>query len=196
MCEDTVDELAGHLRGALRAVVECGNRREDRGSCFRRQLHVTQMNAIEGRFAYAKNEWATLLEADIGGAMNQVAGETVCDGSERAHGAGQNNHRAARVTSAGNAGTDIRLAVQAKFAAGLSEEFLREIVAAAELKFLCKDAQGAIGGDEVNARDAIVGGERAQHLCGIDAAARSGDRERNSESVRVGLLHRTDYRLA
>ena len=58
---------------------------------------------------------------------------------------------------------------------GRAEEFFREVVAAAELQLFGEDAEGVVGDDEVDLCDAGVGGERAEHLGGVDAAAGSGD---------------------
>jgi len=62
-----------------------------------------------------------------------------------------------------------------EFGAGSAEEFFGEVVAAAEVKLFGEDSEGAVGGDEVDFGDAGVGGEGAEDLGGVDAAAGSGD---------------------
>jgi hypothetical protein len=62
-----------------------------------------------------------------------------------------------------------------EFGAGGAEEFFGEVVAAAQAQFFGEDAEGAVGGYEVDLCYALVGGEGAQDLCGIDAAAGSSD---------------------
>ena len=46
------------------------------------------MDAVEGRLADAEDEWPVFLEADVGGAVDEVLREAVGDGREGAHGAG------------------------------------------------------------------------------------------------------------
>jgi hypothetical protein len=72
MCEDAVDEVARHLGCGLRVIVERGNGGEDGGSGVGGSLHVAQMDAVEGCLADAQDEWAALLEGDVGGAMDEV----------------------------------------------------------------------------------------------------------------------------
>jgi hypothetical protein len=73
-----------------------------------------------------------------------------------------------------------------KLGAWCAEEFFGEIIAAREGEFFGEDAQRAFGCDEVDTGDAVVGGEGAQHLCGIDAAACSCD----GEGDVAGFSHR------
>lgn len=134
MCEDAIDELPGHLSRALGMVVERGNGRKDNGSCFRSQLHVAKMNAIERRFAYAEDERAALLEADIRGAMDEIAGKAIGDGRERSHRAGKDDHGASGVTSTRDGGADVGVAVLANLAAWSAEEFFSQVVTSAELE--------------------------------------------------------------
>ena len=63
------------------------------------------------------------------------------------------------------------------FGDGAAEEFFCEVVAAAEVEFFGEDAEGVFGDDEVDFCDAGVGGEGAEDLGGVDAAAGSGDGE-------------------
>lgn len=121
MCEDAVYKLAGHLGCALGMVVECGDGGEDCGSCFCCQLHVAEMDAIEGGLAHAENERATLLEADVRGAMDEVAGEAIGDGSKGSHGAGEDDHGGCGIASTGDAGPDICIGVLTELLAGCAE---------------------------------------------------------------------------
>ncbi len=79
------------------------------------------MDAVEGRLAYAEDERAVLLEADIGGAVDEIRGEAVGDGGERSHGAGKNDHGVGGVAAAGDVGADVGVGVLAKFCAGCAE---------------------------------------------------------------------------
>lgn len=126
-----MDELLRHLGGALRLIVERRDGGEDGRSCFGGQLHVAKMDAIERSFAHAENERTAFFEADIGGAMDEVAGETVGDRSERSHGARKDDHGAGGVASAGDGGADVGVAVLAELVAGSAEKLFCKIVAPA-----------------------------------------------------------------
>ena len=75
MREDSVDELADHVFGALRVVVEGGDDGEDGGAGVGGELHVAEVDAVEWRLADAEDEGAVFFEADVGGALNEVRGE-------------------------------------------------------------------------------------------------------------------------
>jgi len=188
--KDAVDELPRHLCRASRLVVERGNGGKDGGSGLSGQLHIAQMDPIERSLAHAKDKRMALFEADVGGAMDEVAGEAIGDGGERSHGAGKHDHGAGGIASAGDAGADVGVCVLPELIGRCSEQFFCKIVASAQLKFFREDTQGAFGRNEVNARDAIVRSESTQHLDGIDASTGSGYGERDSVSVGLGLLHR------
>jgi len=186
-----MDEVAGHLGCVLGMIVESGNRGKYSRAGVGGELHVAQMNSIEGSLSHAKDERAALLEAYIGGAVDEIGCQTIRDGGEGSHGAGKNDHGLGGVASTGYAGSDVGVDVPVKLGAWESEEFFGEIVAAGEGKLFGEDAQRAFGCDEVNTGDAVVGGEGAQHLRGIDAAAGSGD----GEGDVAGWTHTGDYRL-
>lgn len=190
MCEHTVDELAGHLGGVLRVIVESGDGRKDGCSSFGGELHVAKVNAVEGSLAHAEDERSALLEADVGGALDEICSKAVGDGGEGSHGAGKDDHAGGGIASAGDTGADIGFAVLAELFAGRAEELFGEVVASAEAELFGDDAQRVFRCDEVNVRDAVVGGEGAQHLRGIDAATGSGNGE--DDAARFG--HSPDYR--
>jgi hypothetical protein len=173
--EDSVNELAGHVLRALRMVVEGRDGGEDGGAGVGGKLHVADVDAVEGCLADAKDEGAIFFEADVGGALDQVGGEAVGDACQGAHGAGEDNHRVGGVAAAGDVRSDVGFGVLLEFGAGSAEEFFGEVVAAAQVEFFGEDAERAVGGDEVDLCDAVVGGEGTEDLCGVDAAAGSGD---------------------
>lgn len=166
--EDTVDELARHLRGGLGPVVERGNGGKDGGSGISGEGHVAKVDTIEGRLADAEQEWAALLEADIGGAMDKVGGEAVSDSGEGSHGAGQDDHSIARAAAAGDAGADVGFNVLGDFGGGCAEELLRQVIPTPDLQLGREDAESVIRGDEVDAFDTRVGDQGSKHLRGID----------------------------
>ncbi len=54
--EDSVDEVARHVFGGLRVIVESRDCGEDGGACVGGQLHVAEVDAVEGGFADAEDE--------------------------------------------------------------------------------------------------------------------------------------------
>ena len=133
------------------------------------------MDAIEGSLADAEDEGTIFFEADIGGAVDEVLREAVCDGCEGSHGAGKDYHRFGGIAAAGDVGCDVGFGVLLEFGAGSAEEFFGEIVASAQVQLFGEDAEGAVGGDEVDFGDTGVGGDGAEDLRGVDAAAGSRD---------------------
>jgi hypothetical protein len=175
--KDAVNELAGHVFGGLRVVIEGGYGREDSGAGVGGELHIAEVDAVEGSLADAEDEGAIFFEADVGGALDEVRREAVGDRREGTHGTGKDDHRVGGVTAAGDVSADVGFGVVLKFGAGGAEEFFCEVVAAAEMQLFGEDSEGAVGGYEVDFGDTGVGGEGAEHLGGVDAAAGSGDGE-------------------
>ena len=188
MGEDTVDEVAGHVFGGLWMVIEGRDGGEDGGSGIGGQLHVAQMDSVEGGLADAEDEGAIFFEADVGGAVDEVVGETVGDVGECAHGAGEDDHGGGGVAAAGDVGSDVGFGVVVEFGGGGAQEFFREVGAAAEVELFGEDAEGVFRGDEVDFGYAGVGGEGAEGLGGVDAAAGSGYGEGYVAGLR-GILH-------
>ena len=137
-------------------------------------MHVAEVDAVEGGLADAEDEGAVFLEADIGGALDEVGGEAVGDGGERAHGAGKDDHGVGGVAAAGDVGADVGFGVLLDLRGWCAEEFFGEVVAAAEMKFFGEDAESIFGDDEVDSGDAGVAASGAEELGGVDGAAGSG----------------------
>ena len=53
--EDSMDEVAGHVFGGLRVVVESGDGGEDDCSGVGGELHVSEVDAVEGGLADAED---------------------------------------------------------------------------------------------------------------------------------------------
>lgn len=162
MGEDAADELTGELGGIGGLQVESGYDGEDGCAGFSGERHVAQMDAIEGRFADAEDERAALFEGDIGGAGDERVGEAEGDGSERAHGAWEDDHAVGGVAAAGNGRADIGVGVLDGFGWRCPEELFEEIGAAGDAELFGEDAEGVFAGDEVDAGDAVVGFECAE----------------------------------
>jgi hypothetical protein len=172
--EDSVDEVAGHVFGGLRVVVESGDCGEDGGAGVGGELHVAEVDAVEGGFADAEDQGTVFFEADVGGTLDQVGGEAVGDGGEGAHGAGKDDHRFSGIASAGDVGSDVGFGVLFDFRGGSAEKLFCEVIAAAEVELFGEDAEGVFADDEIDFGDAIVLHSGAEELGGVDAAASSG----------------------
>ena len=129
--EDSMDEVAGHVLDGLRVIVEGGDDGEDGGTGVGCQLHVAEMDAIEGSLADAEDERAIFFEADIGGAVDEVLREAVGDGGESAHGAGKDDHGGGGIAAASDVGSDVGVGMLLDFWRWRAEEFFCEAVAAA-----------------------------------------------------------------
>src|SRR5215469_16706946 len=84
VCEDATDKLARHLGRVDWLVVESRNHGKDGRSGVGGECHVAKVNFVEGRLAHAEDERATLLEADICGAFDEILSEAVGDSGESA----------------------------------------------------------------------------------------------------------------
>ncbi len=145
MLEDPVDEVAGHGGGVLRLVVEGGDAGIDDGSGFGGGGHVADVNEVQRRFADAENERAALLEADVGGAFDEVCRETMRDACEGSHGAGEDDHAVGGVGAAGDGGTDVFVGEEVDFGGCTTEQFFNEGVAALDCGLFGEDPHGAGG---------------------------------------------------
>ena len=132
------------------------------------------MDAAEGSLADAEDEAAVFLEADVGGALDEVGGEAVGDGGERAHGAGKDDHGVGGVAATGDVGAYVGFGMLVDLGGRDAEEFFYEVVATAEVELFGEDAEGVFADDEIDFGDAIVLHSGAQELGGVDAAAGSG----------------------
>jgi hypothetical protein len=194
--QDAVDEVAGYVFGGLGVIVEGGDCGEDGGAGVGGELHVAEMDAVEGGLANAEDQRSIFFEADVGSALDQVRGEAVGDGGEGAHGAGKDDHRVGGVAAAGDVGANVGFGVLLDLWGWGAEEFFYEVVAAAEMELFGEDAEGVFADDEIDFGDAIVLHGGAEELGGVDAAAGSGYGEGDGAGGSgVGRLwHRDDYR--
>jgi len=139
--QNAVDEVAGDVVDGLWVVVEGGDHREDRCAGFGDCRHIAKVNEVEGRLAHAKDKWAAFLEADIGGAFDEVGSEALRDSGERAHGAGKNNHRGDRAGAAGDGCANIFMREELDFCRGVAEKFFGEIIFCVDTVFFRENAQ-------------------------------------------------------
>ena len=133
MGQDSVDELAGHLGGVLRVIVEGGDDGEDGGTGVEGELHIAEMDAVERSLADAEDEGAALFEANVCSSLDEIRGEAIGDCGEGSHGAGKDDHGVGRVAAAGDVRADVVVGVLLEPGAGRVEEFFGEVVSAAQL---------------------------------------------------------------
>ncbi len=182
-----MDEVAGHVGGGLRDIVEGGDAGIDDGAGVRGELHVADVDAVEGGLADAEDKRAALLEGDVRSALDEGSGEAVGDGGEGAHGAGKDDSGGAGIAAARDVCADIGVVMLLDFLAGGAlfaggtEKFFDETDAAAELQLFDEDAEGVGADDEIDLGDALVGLEGAEHLGRVDGTAGAGDGEGKSE---------------
>src|SRR6185437_6164262 len=78
--EQTGGELADHGVERGGAIVKGRRQREDGGAGFVGGEQIAQMDAVQRRLAHRQQQPAALLEADVGGALDQGIGHAVGDG--------------------------------------------------------------------------------------------------------------------
>src|SRR5215469_5092160 len=138
------------------SVIEGGYERKDGGSGVGGAVEVADVNLVERGFANAEHQRTLLLETNVGGSLDKVAGVTAGDAGKGAHAAGDDDHGVGGVGTAGDVGSDVGIGLQVKLARGLAEQVSDEVVASAEGQFLGHDAQGAVRGDQVDSANAPI----------------------------------------
>lgn len=174
MRQHTAAELVGHLVKSRRAEIVRGNQGKDGRTGIGSTIHVADMNFIERRFAYAEDQWAPLLETNIGGALDQMRRDAIGDTSQSAHAAWQNNHRARGIRTAGDVGSDIGVRLLMNFSRVAADELLNESAPAAKAQFLRHDAERAVRGDEVHALNPGIAFEGREQMASEQCATGSG----------------------
>lgn len=177
MSEHARHELARHRGGILGLVVESGHHGKDRGAGVGGQAHIADVNLVERRLAYAEDERALLLEADVGSALDQIVREPIGNAAQCSDRARKHDHRVRRVGSAGDVRTDVVTRLLLRFLRRGAEHLVEQVAAAGDLEFLGQDAQPAVRDDPVDYLNTRVGLDGTQYLAGENGAARAGDGE-------------------
>src|SRR6185437_7344145 len=91
--EHAAGELVRHLveRGGKEVVR--GDERKDGRSRVGRAIHIADVDLVERSFANAEHELTLFLEADVGGALDQVRSNAIGNAGERTDAARQHDHR-------------------------------------------------------------------------------------------------------
>jgi len=173
--EDAGYVVAGDVVDGLWMVVEGRDYGEDGRAGFGCGGHIADVNEVERGLSDAQDERAALLEADVGGPLDEVLGETVGDAAEGSHGAGQNDHAVGGIGAAGDVGANVLMGELHDFGGRCAEELLDETVGAIQAGLFGEDAQRAGADDQVDVGDAVVGFQSLEHVPGEESAAGSGD---------------------
>src|SRR4029077_17048860 len=105
--EDSVGELLDHVFYGLRAVVERWHRGHHDCACVVHAQHVFQVNPVERCLSQAEDQRAALLEANICGPRQQIAGSPRGDGAKRTGGARDYAHAIDKRTAGSDAGANV-----------------------------------------------------------------------------------------
>lgn len=175
--EDAKDVLLDEIGDFLGRVVEGGHGGHDDGSGVVDAEHVFDVDAIERRLAKAEDESAALLEADVGGAREEIVARAGGDGAEGSGGAGNHGHGVHACAAGGDGGADVAIGEIFDFRGGSSSEQGRQF-----LRFLRNDAefggdeaQAGVAGDEMDALDAWISVEEVEDGLRVDRAGCAGD---------------------
>src|SRR5436853_6888176 len=82
VCQDTAGKLVSHLIERCRKEVVGRDEWKDSRSRIGSPVHVAKMNFIERRFANAEHQRTFFLEANVGGALDQLRCDSVRHASE------------------------------------------------------------------------------------------------------------------
>ena len=186
MRQDAIDEFAGNLVGGVGLEVERGDDREDRRAGFGSERHVAQMNAVERRLAHAEDQRPAFLQANVGGALDELDGHAVGDARQRSHAAGQDDHGVGWVRAAGHVGADVGVVLLLDFVRRAAQQLGDNIVAAGDAELFGHHAQAAVGEDEVDGPDPLVPFERVEQMLGKDRTAGAGDGDGQDSRSWVG----------
>src|SRR5208283_2012935 len=133
------------------------------------------VDEVEGRLAHAEDEWAALLQADVGGALDELDRHAVGDPRQRSHTAWQDNHGVGLVGTACYVGADVGVVLLADFLRSSPQQLIDQLVAAGDLELFGHHAQSAVGENKVDGRDALIALQRVEQVLGKDGAACASD---------------------
>lgn len=169
--------LLGEVVDFFRAVVEGGHGGHDDGAGVVGVKHIFKMDAIEGCFANAKNERASLFEADVAGAGEQIFGEAVSNFGESAGGTWNDDHGVDRRGAGGDDGADVFIGEIGSFGGATVDEERRKFfrILGDHVELGGDEAEAGFGDDQKNLGDARVGFEVLEDGASIESAAGTGD---------------------
>ena len=175
--EDSVAELLDRVRDRFRLVVERRHGGHDGGAGVVNAQHVFKMDAVERCFAQAEDERTAFLQADVGGAGEEVVRDTAGDRAERASRARGDHHGVDGGAAGGDASADVLVRQVLDFFRRAAGEERRQFLAVGGdgSEFRGEQPQARIGSDQEHVGYAAVGVEQAQQALRVNRAACAGD---------------------
>ena len=195
MREDAKDELLDDVVDGFWRIIKSRRGGHDERAGVVKAQHVFDVDAVERRFAKAEDELAALLEANVGGAREQIVADAGSDRAERASGAGDDDHGVHGSAAGGDGCADVFVGQAFEFFRGRFGEERREFfgILGDDAEFGGHEAQTGVAGDEVNASDARIGVECAENCLRVDCAARAGDAYGDGLAFGVGHCGELKY---
>jgi hypothetical protein len=186
--EHTECILLGEIVDRFRAVVERGHGRHDNRTRIVHAQHILQMDAVQGRLTQAEDKGATLLQADVSSACEQVGGRAAGNGAERSGGTRDDGHSVHRSAAGRDSGADVFIGEKFDLFRGRTGEERGNSFAVSgnDAQLSSEEAQTSVAGDKVDVVDAGVGVQQAQDRAGVESTAGSGDADRDHFAVRFG----------
>src|SRR5579859_6613436 len=90
-----------HLVKTLWLVIKRRDQRIDRRAGFSGPIHVADMHTVEWSFTRAQHQWPLFFQADVGGAIDEVACKPVSNSGQSSHAAWNHNHGMRGIRAAG-----------------------------------------------------------------------------------------------
>ena len=169
----------GEIVERLRPLVERRHRRKDHGARLGAQNHVLELRQAHRRFTRHDDERTALLEHHVGGALDQIPGETVRDTGERLHRAGHDRHPVRIVAAARDRRAEVPIAVDDERAGLDACPIARRQVVAEPVdrgllpQLIAQEAAAEVRRDDLEPRPLFE--ERGDRPHRVDRAARAGD---------------------
>ena len=155
-----------HPLDRRRVDVERGRGRRDDGAGQRRRAHVFDVDERVRRLAEREHEGSPFLQADVGGALQQVASDAVGDRAEGPAAAGDHDHSGCRIGPRGDRRPHVAVVVEDDAGALRirNAEGCDPILRARDARphLAARDVECGIREDEVELREA-AGAERDLH---------------------------------
>lgn len=167
-------EFPRHVIQCVREIIERRNQGKNGRTGVGGPQHIVNMDLIEGGFADAKHQGASLLETNVGGPLDEVGSVAVGDSRQSSDTAWENDHGVGEVGAAGDIRTNVGIRLLLDFGGRFAEQSINQLVAAFDSDFLGHDAQSALGGDEIDGLDPLVAFDHLQELTQEQSAAGAG----------------------
>ena len=174
--EDAAYVLGNQIVDGFWVVIKGRNGRHDDRAGLLRPQHVAQMDAVEGSVSHAKDELAIFFEHYVGGARHEIVAQTVGDGCERAHGAGDDQHGMDFVAAGGDGRANIFVGQNFYFCGCAAKEARGELlqIAGRNVQLLGEEALAGFGYDQMNTLDSWVVFKEFEGFLREDCAAGAG----------------------